>query len=59
MGGERGVSPEVHDHLHCFEHVELQVVKTAPDSQLLSLLSGFVSISFDLKCGLQSKNKSQ
>ncbi len=19
----RGVSPEVHDHLHCFEHVEL------------------------------------
>ncbi len=24
-GGEsRGVSPEVHDHLHCFERVELQ-----------------------------------
>ncbi len=39
-GGEtRGVSPEVHDHLHCFERVELQVVKTAPDSQLLNLLS--------------------
>ncbi len=39
MGGEQGVSPEVHDHLHCFEHVELQVVKTTPDSQLLNLLS--------------------
>ncbi len=39
-GGEsRGVSPEVHDHLHCFERVNLQVVKTAPDSQLLNLLS--------------------
>ncbi len=35
-GGERGVSPE--DHLHCFECVQLQV-KTAPDSQLLNLLS--------------------
>ncbi len=22
----RGVSPEVHDHLHCFERVQLQVV---------------------------------
>ncbi len=31
--------PEVHDHLHCFERVELQVVKTAPDSRLLNLLS--------------------
>ncbi len=42
MGGERGGgggSPEVHDHLHCFECVQLQVVKTAPDSQLLNLLS--------------------
>ncbi len=37
MGESRGVSPEVHDHLHCFEHVELQVVKSAPDSQLLNL----------------------
>ncbi len=27
-GESRGVSPEVHDHLHCLEHVELQVVKT-------------------------------
>ncbi len=27
-----GVSPEVHDHLHCFECVKRQVVKTAPDS---------------------------
>jgi len=33
------VSPEVHDHLHCFECLNLQVVKTAPDSQLLNLLS--------------------
>ncbi len=39
MGESRGVSPEVHDHLHSFERVELQVVKTAPDSQLLNLLS--------------------
>ncbi len=38
-GESRGVSPEVHDHLHCFEHVKLEVVKTAPDSQLLNLLS--------------------
>ncbi len=35
----RGVSPEVHYHLHCFEHVELQVVVTAPDSQLFNHLS--------------------
>ncbi len=35
----REVSPEVHDHLHCFERVKLQVVKTASDSQLLNLLS--------------------
>ncbi len=33
------VSPEVHDHFHCFERVKLQVVKTVPDSQLLNLLS--------------------
>ncbi len=26
-GESRGVSPEVHDPLHCFERVELQVVK--------------------------------
>ncbi len=30
-----GASPEVHDHLHSFERVKLQVVQTAPDSQLL------------------------
>ncbi len=36
-GGEWGVSPEVHDQLHCFERVQLQVVKTAPDSQLLKV----------------------
>ncbi len=34
-----GVSPEVHDHLHCFKHVKLQAVKTTRDSQLLNLLS--------------------
>ncbi len=38
-GGEQGGSPKIHDHLHCFERVQLQVVKTAPDSQLLNLLS--------------------
>ncbi len=38
-GESRAVSPEVHDHLHWFECVKLQVVKTAPDSQLLNLLS--------------------
>ncbi len=37
-GEYRGVS-EVHDHLHCFERVQLQVVKTAPGSQLFNLLS--------------------
>ncbi len=36
--GEGG-SPEVHDHLHGFESVNLQVVKTAPDIQLINLLS--------------------
>ncbi len=34
-----GVPPEVHYHLHSFEYVELQVVVTAPDSQLLNPLS--------------------
>ncbi len=38
-GESRGVAPEFHDHLHYFERVQLQVVKTAPDSQLLNLLS--------------------
>ncbi len=38
-GGRAGVSPEVYNHLHSFERVKLQVVKTAPDSQLLNLLS--------------------
>ncbi len=41
MGESGGVCPEVHSHLHSFERVQLQVVKTAPDSQLLNLL--FVS----------------
>jgi len=30
---------QVHYHLHSFERVQLQVVVTAPDSQLLNLLS--------------------
>ncbi len=38
-GGGGEFSPEIHDHLHSFERVKLQVVKTAPDSQLLHLLS--------------------
>ncbi len=38
-GESRGDSPEVQDHLYCLECVQLQVVKTAPDSQLLNLLS--------------------
>ncbi len=38
-GEQGGVSPEVHDHLRGFERVKLQVVKTAPDSQLLNFLS--------------------
>ncbi len=38
VGESRGVSPEVHYHLYSFERVELQVVVTAPDSQLLNLL---------------------
>ncbi len=37
--GGGGDSPEVHGHLHCFERVTLQVVKTALDIQLLDLLS--------------------
>ncbi len=37
MGGDG--SPEVHIHLHGFERVKFQVDKTAPDSQLLNLLS--------------------
>ncbi len=39
MGEEQGVPPEVYYHLHCFELVELPIVVTAPDSQLLKLLS--------------------
>ncbi len=38
-GESRGVYPEVHDYLHSFDRVKLQVVKNAPDSQLLNLLS--------------------
>ncbi len=39
VSGGGGGPPEVHDHLHSFEHVKFQVVKTAPDSQLINLLS--------------------
>jgi len=35
----RGVSPEVHYDLHRFERVKIQVVVTAPDSQLLNIQS--------------------
>ncbi len=38
-GRAGGVPSEVHDHLHSFVRVQLQVVVTAPDSQLLNLLS--------------------
>ncbi len=40
-GGGYGV-PKVQDHLHSFERVKLQDVKTAPESQLQGLLSVFV-----------------
>ncbi len=33
------MSPEVHYHLYSFVRVQLQVVVTAPDRQLLNLLS--------------------
>ncbi len=57
-GKSRGVSPEVHDHLHCFERVKLQVVKTAPDSQLLNLLSVsrlITALNEADKCGVVCK----
>ncbi len=58
MGGEQGVSPEVHDHLHSFERVKVQVVKTAPDSQLLNLLSvsRLVTVLYEAdQCGVICK----
>ncbi len=60
MGESRGVSPEVHDHLHSFERVKLQVVKTAPDSQLLNLpsVSRLVTILYEAdQCGVICKLK--
>ncbi len=57
-GESRGVSPEVHDHLHCFECVELQVITTAPDSQLLNLLfvCGLVTLLDETdRCGVVCK----
>ncbi len=44
--GRAGFFHEVHDHLYSFERVKLQVGVTAPDSQLLNLLSvsRFVSV---------------
>ncbi len=38
-GSAEGGPPEVYYRLHSFERFELQVVVTAPDSQLLNLLS--------------------
>ncbi len=58
MGESKEVSPEVHDHLHSFEHVELQVVKTAPDSQLLNLpsISRLVTVLDEAdQCGIICK----
>ncbi len=60
MGGEQGGSPEVHNHLHCFERVKLQVVRTAPDSQLLNLLSvsRLVTILDEVdQCGVVCKHE--
>ncbi len=53
-----GVSPEVHDHLHGFERVKLQVVETAPDSQLHHLLTvrSFVTVLNEAdQCGVICK----
>ncbi len=55
MGECRGVSPEVHDYLHCFERVELQVVKTAPDRQLFNLLSVGTILNETDQCGVVCK----
>ncbi len=58
MGGEQGFFPEVHDHLHSFERVKVQVVKTAPDSQLLNLLSvsRLVTVLYEAdQCGVICK----
>ncbi len=55
-GRAGGVSSEVHDHLHSFECVKLQVVKTAPDSQVFNLLSvsRLITVLNEAdKCGLQ------
>ncbi len=57
-GESRGVSPEVHDHLHSFVHVKLKFVKTAPDSQLLNLLSvtRLVTVLYEAnQCGVVCK----
>ncbi len=58
MGESEGGSPKVYDHLHCFERVKLQIVKTAPDSQLLNLLSvsRFVTVLNEAdQCGVICK----
>ncbi len=57
---DSGVSPEVHDHLHSFERVKLQVVKTAPhrlhlNSQLLESVSRlFIILDEADQCGVVS-----
>ncbi len=55
MGKSRGVSPEVHDHLHSFDRVKFQVVKTASDSQLLNLLSVSRLVTVLDQCGVLCK----
>ncbi len=37
-GESRGFSPEVHNHLHSFDRIKLQVVKTADSSSMTSCL---------------------
>ncbi len=55
-----GVSPKVYNHLQCFERVQLQVVKTAPDCQPLNHLSvsRLVTVLDEAnKCGVVCKLK--
>lgn len=49
------MSPEIHCHLHCFEHVQLHVVLTAPEHQPLNLppIRGLLAILDETNdCGL-------
>ncbi len=49
------LSPEVYDHLHCFECAKLEVVKTAPDSQLLSVSRLVTVLNEPDQCGVICK----